>query len=528
MRGCATTVTLAGRLLLTALFALTDQPVQTVAWIGLAAGGPVAHADSDGDGGGGDGDSGGRGDRDSDGRGDSDRDGDSDSDRDADDDRADDRDDGDDDDDDDEGDDDDNDDDEDRERDDRGRAGGGTDTDGRRVATRATRRTEHAPAQLAVAGMDDGTLERLQSAGFTVLRRAQAGGRSLVVLRVPRGMPVGTARERVAGLTPGGTVDYNSFYRPDGATGAEAVCAGVSCAAAEAIGWPFAALQTGDCAAGVRLGIVDTAINADHASLAGRDLQVLDLPDDGAPASGRRHGTAIASMLIADPESRAPGLLPGASLLAADAFHRGPGADERADVVDLVLALDRLAARGVRVINLSLSGPPNALLEEEVERLERAGVVLVAAAGNRGPRGEPMYPAAYGPVIAVTAIDRSGAIYPRANQGSYIDLAAPGVEVWAAASIRGARPLSGTSFATPFVSAVAAVLAARDADATPAEIRARMALQAVDLGAPGRDPVFGWGRVNAAAICEDPPPPPADIATPEAPAYLPASSPEAR
>ena len=95
--------------------------------------------------------------------------------------------------------------------------------------------------------------------------------------------------------------------------------------------------------------------------------------------------------------------------------------------------------RGVQVTNLSLSGPPNALLEQLLRRLAEGGIVIVAAAGNEGPKAGPAYPAAYADVIAVTAVDRMKRPYRRAGRGEHIDLSAPGVDIWTAASISGAR-----------------------------------------------------------------------------------------
>ena len=101
----------------------------------------------------------------------------------------------------------------------------------------------------------------------------------------------------------------------------------------------------------------------------------------------------------------------------------------RSDVLSLVMAIEALTARGVKVINLSLAGPANPLLQRAIDVASAAGVIIVAAAGNEGPAAGPAYPAAYSGVIAVTAVDRNLAVYRRANRGDYVDIAAPGVEV---------------------------------------------------------------------------------------------------
>ncbi|TKA95961.1 protease, partial [Cereibacter changlensis] len=203
------------------------------------------------------------------------------------------------------------------------------------------------------------------------------------------------------------------------------------------------------------------------------------------------------------PPPARPGLVPGARLVAVDAFHRA-GADERADVFTLIASLGFLADAGVRVINLSLAGPENGALAETVERLTTTqDIVVISAAGNGGPSADPAYPAAYEQVVAVTAVDREGEIYRRAVRGAHLDLAAPGVDVWTAASVSGARWKTGTSFAVPFVTAAAAILREARPELTAAEIAQDLRRRAQDLGDPGPDEVFGAGLLSLGALCDE-------------------------
>lgn len=358
-----------------------------------------------------------------------------------------------------------------------------------------------AAGELVASGLDERTLGGLRAAGYRIVRREKLGGAggTLVKLRIPRRTSLEQARSHVTSVAPRSAIDVNHYYRLDSEE-AEQAAPCIGCFAVELIGWPRT--LAADCGQGVRIGLIDTAINIGHPALSGHHLEVIRLDrSDVLPTSGQQHGTAVASLLLGSPESRAPGLLPDSKVIAIDAFQRAPAHDERADVFDLVRSLDMLGERGVQAINMSLSGPPNELLEQAIARLKARNIVLVAAAGNKGPHAKPLYPAAYDGIIAVTAIDRSKAIYRHANQGDYIDFAAPGVDVWTAASIKGARRKTGTSFAAPFVTAVAAVVAARNPKKSPAAIQELMAAAALDLGDPGRDPVFGWGLVNARDIC---------------------------
>jgi subtilisin family serine protease len=249
--------------------------------------------------------------------------------------------------------------------------------------------------------------------------------------------------------------------------------------------------------------MIDTGINADHSTFEGANLVVRQIAPGELDPSRAIHGTAVAALLVGDPRTRSPGLVPASRLVALDAFHR-VGADERADVFTLVEALGDLAAEDVGVINLSLAGPENAVLAAVIDRLVfEEDIVVVAAVGNDGPAADPAYPAAYEPVIAVTAVDREGRFYRRAIQGQQVDIAAPGVNVWTAASISGARLKTGTSFAVPFVSAAAALLREARPDLSAVEIGNELRRLARDLGEPGPDPVYGAGLLNIGALCSD-------------------------
>jgi subtilisin family serine protease len=100
-------------------------------------------------------------------------------------------------------------------------------------------------------------------------------------------------------------------------------------------------------------------------------------------------------------------------------------------------------------------------------------------------------------------VDREGAVYRRAVRGPHVDLAAPGVNVWTAASVSGARWKTGTSFATPFVSAAAALLREARPELTALEVGEELRRLATDLGDPGPDPVYGAGLLNIGSLCSD-------------------------
>jgi subtilisin family serine protease len=162
----------------------------------------------------------------------------------------------------------------------------------------------------------------------------------------------------------------------------------------------------------------------------------------------------------------------------------------------VVQGLAWLAEKRVPVINISLVGPPNRLVETVVRALTARGHIIVAAVGNSGPASPVEYPAAYDGVIGATSVDREGRIQIDANRGPQVTFAALGVDVPAAALKKGYSQVTGTSFAAPMIAARFAMLMLEPIPEAAAEASAELAREAVDLGEPGRDPVFGYGLLE--------------------------------
>jgi minor extracellular protease Epr len=361
-----------------------------------------------------------------------------------------------------------------------------------------------ASGEIVTLELTDADLTILLDQGFRILEERPVPEIGLIARRlaIPEGTTLEAARDAVRALPSGADADFNHYYRTEESPvplSEPAVCEGQHCATLEQIGWQAAPLS-GACATDVVIGVIDTGINPEHAAFAAARLDVHRLAPDSLDPSRAIHGTAVLSLLIGSPDSRSPGLLPDAQVVAVDAFHTDDG-DERADVYTLAAGMDFLADRGVRVINMSLAGPPNSVLEAATAALVERGVIIVAAVGNGGPKADPSYPAAYPGVIAVTAVDAADTVYRRAGQGPHVDLAAPGVEVWTAASVSGAKPKTGTSFAAPFVTAAAATALEVRPDLDAATLTAELAAAARDLGKPGRDDVYGFGIVQAQQTC---------------------------
>ena len=166
-----------------------------------------------------------------------------------------------------------------------------------------------------------------------------------------------------------------------------------------------------------------------------------------------------------------------------------------------------------KVINLSLGGPGKSFtLESAVNAAVNKGAVVLAAAGNEAQQGNAInYPAAYENAICVAATNRYDKWASFSNYNVYVDIAAPGSAIWSTLPLSkdiddgvkdGYASWDGTSMATPFVSGVAALLIAAKSTITPSEIRSILQTTAVDLGTPGRDDYYGYGRVNSASAVE--------------------------
>lgn len=329
--------------------------------------------------------------------------------------------------------------------------------------------------EVLAVGVGPDALARLRSAGFTVRSRSDLGGLGLeaVVLGLPRGRSAIEAVRTLRTLDPSGQYDFDHLYQTAGA-------------AADAAGARRAAPLTE--ARGLRIGLVDGAVGRSPPSLAGAHLVQQAFAPGGSRVSA--HATAVASLIVgAAGPFHSPA--PGATLYVADVYGPTPTGGS-AEAVARALAW--LAQADTPVINISLVGPPNLLLEAAVRALSARGVLVVAAVGNDGPAAPPLYPAAYPGVVAVTGVDARGRVLPEAGRGTHVDFAAPGADMAAARLDGGYVSVRGTSFAAPIVAGRLAVLRSRG---SAAEALAALTREAVDLGVPGPDPVYGRGLVGA-------------------------------
>jgi subtilisin family serine protease len=360
---------------------------------------------------------------------------------------------------------------------------------------RPTRRTP--PREVIATGLAPAQLATLRQRGYAVVaQRPNALLGNVTLLRAP----ASRRRDPLAEVRAlGGAVraDHNHSYRLN----QQSVCNGLPCTP----GWPLAQIQwptagTRCNAAQPTIGLIDTGVEPSHPALKGAAIERMTLPGhDQRRRADTAHGTAVAALLVGRGEG-VVSLLPRARLLAVNAFYRAGAAGDRMEAWDLVAALDAVTSAGAQVVNMSFAGSANALLGDALVQLDRRGIVMVAAVGNAGPRAAPQYPAAYPQVIAVTAVADDRRVYHRAGRGTHVELAAPGVAVPTLDAGTATVARSGTSFAVPFVTAAAAALIGRPGS-NAGTVRRALGDAAVDLGAPGRDPVYGLGLLQLARLC---------------------------
>ena len=376
------------------------------------------------------------------------------------------------------------------------------------------------PNEVLAVGLDPASIERAESLGFRSDPQAIASKASdhiITRFTVPPGLDAVRGQDLLSRELPGHRFELNKVYRlyraavreeepgipdkdkPTTAPGNTSRCGADHCFAWQVIGWKE---TLAPCARGLKVGVIDTDIDEAHPAFAGRTIHRFDFSPDGHGVPPNWHGTAVLSLLAGSPLGGTPGLIPDAEFFAANIFFSDERGEMAADTLSLLKALDWMKSFGVKVVNMSFSGPRDELVAEAIEKLSKNGIVFVAAAGNEGPTAAPSYPAAYPQVIAVTAVTNDMHNYRYANRGDHIDVAAPGVNIWTAMPGGRAGYHSGTSFASPHVTAILAV----EPRETLQQDKANLldGLPVIDLGQQGRDPVYGRGLLVAPSECTPP------------------------
>lgn len=259
--------------------------------------------------------------------------------------------------------------------------------------------------------------------------------------------------------------------------------------------------SNGFTGSGVKTCILDTGIDHLHpafdptAVVAEKDF----VNNDNDASDDEGHGTHVAA-IVASTDSTYRGVAFGSSLMIGKVLDdTGSGF-----ISDVISGIGWCVNNGAQIISMSLGANFNQNTACDNEPIAQAsnnafdlGVVVVAATGNDGRINKIDKPACGSKVIAVGAVDINDGRTSFSNEGTQLEIVAPGVGIVSAALGGGFVPKTGTSMATPHVSGTAALILQEDPTKTPTEVRAVLQATAVDLGASGFDTIYGYGRVNA-------------------------------
>jgi len=255
----------------------------------------------------------------------------------------------------------------------------------------------------------------------------------------------------------------------------------------------------------ILLAVIDTGVDCNHPDLAdnyvplGRDW----VNNDTDPVDDNGHGTHCAG-IIAAKLNNALGVagLAQVRIMAEKALDaNGEGWAD-----DLANAIIHATENGAKILSNSWGGDEDSrLLHEAIQYAYNMGLLIVASAGNEAS-SEKIYPAAYSEVIAVTATDPDDAPAGFTSFGNWVEVAAPGVNIYSTFWDDSYTYMNGTSMACPHVVGVAALVWSQFPSATRDWIRAQLRSTADDLGGLGFDEYYGYGRVNAEKAVGQPSP----------------------
>ena len=238
----------------------------------------------------------------------------------------------------------------------------------------------------------------------------------------------------------------------------------------------------------ISIGVINSEIDAAHPDLKGTVSERYDAT--GVEDNPHAHGTGMAGAIVS--RQRLLGVAPGARILAIRAFSTRSKSPE-STTYNILRGLDWAINNKVRIVNMSFAGPRDPSLERALKEAHDKGIILIAAAGNAGPKSPPLYPAADRHVIAVTATDIDDRLFTGANRGNYLTLSAPGVDILVPAPNGEYQITTGTSVATAHISGVVALMLERNPRLTPADVRRILTQSAKRIGPSGE---YGSGLVD--------------------------------
>lgn len=242
---------------------------------------------------------------------------------------------------------------------------------------------------------------------------------------------------------------------------------------------------------GVRVGIIDTGVDLNHPDLKDNVKEVCGVLDCKNIIDDNGHGSHVAGTIAAlDNDIGVVGVAPKVDLYPVKAFNKSG----RGNISNVIDALNWCIEKKVQVVNMSFGFTNNSMaLERAIKEAYRQNIVLVAAAGNSGGDDSVMYPAKYPEVIAVAASNSGNKAAWFSSGGPEVDVIAPGAGIPSTYKDGGYKSMSGTSMASPHVTAACALILAKS-NMSPAKVKEVLMSTAIDLGLPKNKQ--GAGLVN--------------------------------
>lgn len=251
---------------------------------------------------------------------------------------------------------------------------------------------------------------------------------------------------------------------------------------------------------GVKIAIIDTGISKTHPDLTvSGGINLVGTSSSKKWDDDNGHGTHVAGIIAARNNTIGViGVAPDAELYAVKVLNNYGGGS----ISDVIEGIDWAVQNNIDIISMSLGTDTySQAFADATTGAYNSSILLVAAAGNSGDgntsTNDVQYPARFDSVIAASAVDYNNVAPIWSADGSEVELAAPGVGIYSTWLDGSYATTSGTSMAAPFVSGVAALLMQNNVGSSPYEVRAMLANNSIDLGAQGKDSVYGFGLVQA-------------------------------